>query len=677
MCDKMTKQYPKRPGTSGIPGLLYETKLLSLIYLRAIHDDNIEEFHLASNVDKLGSFNDICFKVKFKGNDKALAVFLQAKHREKNDSDLKLNQDAIVEYFNTYLEVRRKFNPNNKDVLFNGKPGETECLFVTYTNAKGEKNISTYKGSFCKHLNDLIKMVEPGYQPSHNDKDVELLCEILLKEQMKVLAQQMAKCIFGELNDNEMLMQDELVLRYHVILSQKAFDISEIQPEGHRNLSFRDEFFDIDEEYLRIFKDELCTEIIKRRNLTISQPIAVTESLQKKVGSQVIFENGKFVLVDRNAPDNIMLILDKINESQESIRKTVEVAVKDCTTLQKYKVPTSFGNKDLIIKGNDKQIRKILNDLTFKIVRFIELSAPSNIVTIDNSFGVDFLQLSNGIASAVGNLFVFDETTKLMKINNNYKSLGNLSKDLCHKLKKKVDNLQEYRFDVKAELFPKLSIAIDGYSKIIVSHILSKHLFFTSQCNEKELEDTLIYEINNNLDDDVQHVKVTSDAVYYKYHDEIQRWSMESDVGMGTYLDKEGPIYKDAVKHATKLPLLGVLNVIQIIKYKNKTFRKDAVIATQFDDPPTGTIIVTRNIELTVTKIIKHFNNKNIAVLDLEYVLNLSARDDQTLRRELMKKDEIKTLIVIFNKAQINHKLKNIASSLRGNNVIIVTDQNC
>lgn len=684
------KKYPKRSGTSGIRGHLYETKLLSLIYFRAIHNDRIEEFHLATNVDKLGSFDDICFRAKVKGIDRPLTVFIQAKHRENNAiSALNLKSD-LATYFNSYLEIQRKFKPKSGNVLFDGTFCETECLFVIYTTAKVDHLTTKYEGIFCEHLNALLRTGEPDSQPIHGYISEELY-EIVLEEQMTALARPMAKCIFGEFNDIQMLMQDEHVLRYHVILAQKAFDVSENQTGGHRVARLKQDFFHINERFLRLFKEELWTEIFKRRKLNSvimdrllhEFGLAVcdvldSENVNKQVACNVTYKNRKFEFLDKTISDHHKLLLDKINESKETIQKTIELAVKEYLPSLEFKVPTSFGNKDLTIKGGDQKIERKLKDLSSKIVALIKQAGPDNIVLIDESMGTGFLQLSGGIASAVGNLLVYDDISKLMKFNDNFESLGKLAKKLFDRLNSEIKNLYEYKFNIKVKIFPKLSFTTDEYTKNILSDFSKMLVFYTSQSNEDRVETTLIYEINNSLSDDIQNGEITSDAIFLKYHDEIQKWWMEPKAG--EYLTKEGSKYEKAVKQTSTQPLINVLNMMQKIINKNNTFSEDAENSIKLECMPTGTVIVTDNSVLTIAKLTRYLINKDCVVLDLKYIFNLSARDDKTLRRELTNTDAVKTVIVVFDKSLIttisSNKLENIANSIKNRKVIIITDLN-
>ncbi|KAL1377893.1 hypothetical protein pipiens_015947 [Culex pipiens pipiens] len=81
--------YPKRSGTSGFCGQLYETKLLTLILFRALKRKDIAEFYLGSNVDGLGALDDVVFWFR-DIYGKTRMQFIQAKHRDDPDKDGKL-----------------------------------------------------------------------------------------------------------------------------------------------------------------------------------------------------------------------------------------------------------------------------------------------------------------------------------------------------------------------------------------------------------------------------------------------------------------------------------------------------------------------------------------------------------------------------------------------------------
>lgn len=494
----ITLEHAKRSRTTGILRQLYETKLLSLIYFRAIHDDNIQEVYLASIDNKIGveegTFDDICFRAKVKDNNKPLAVFIQVKHSEKNPV-LSLEEKDFVGYFKSYLEIRRKFEQNNRDAMFKEVYRKTRCYCVIHTNAKLDQKFETVPFK-DETLNSLLRTDgKNGLLLSSNYYSKFDLSKIVLKEQVTALAQTMANHIFTDPNYS-LLMRNYLVKRYHVVLARNIFDISEVISGNYRIARFRNDFFDIKEELLRLFKDELCTEILKRRQYTsspkefnLSPKTTDVKEIYKAIGSFVIYRNGKFQFLDTILPPCAAVpFLCKVNESDETIRETLELAVKECLPTLEFKVPASFGNKDLTIDGNQQEVKMKLNVLTHNIVKLFESAEPmypNYCVIIDKTIDENILQL-NGIAtlaSAVGNLLVSDDNGNL-KFNTNYKSLGELAKRLYRKLGSKVDYLCEYRFKDTIDIFPALSFRLNFKNGCSLEHeFYSSLVFYTSQCN--------------------------------------------------------------------------------------------------------------------------------------------------------------------------------------------------
>ncbi|KAJ8733518.1 hypothetical protein PYW08_001816 [Mythimna loreyi] len=687
-----SKRYKKRPGTFGIQGHLYETKLLSLIYFRALHDDNIQKFYLATNVDKLGSFDDICFRVKVNQIEKPLTVLIQAKHRE-NDTVLKLNSKSdLIKHFNSYLKVRNKFKPNNEDVLFDGEYSDTECLFVIYTTAKSDESAQKYKSDSATFLNALIgtEVLGSSLQPLDDSKHAELN-QLLLEEELLTLARLIAKCMYGDLL---MLNVEDVVLRYHAILAQKVFDVSSEHSEGFRDARLRQDFFDINEETVQTFKEKLCTEILKRRKFLsdISSSLPNDEYLAgcsitdiynqyQKVKHLIIYEDRKFKFVDKIRSAPYKSFLDKINESQDTIQKILEIAIKQSLPSPTFKVPAWFGNKDLTIRGGDRKTERKLIDLTSKLIRLIEKSRPNNIIIIDESLGKAFLQLSGGIASAVGNLLVFDEDSNMLKFNDNRKLLGELAGKLFDHLTSKIEYLYEYRFDVRVKIFPKLSFDADEYTKNIIRDFSNKLLFYTSQAKEAKVETMTIDEIKKKMchDDDVHTSNIKSNTIFHFYHDAIQKWWMKKE---GEYLTKESSLYKNAEKDVLSQSFTGLINMMQRVKIKKYTFTEDAVNSIKLDEQLSGTVILSKNIRLTVAKLVNHLIKKSCIVLDMQYILNMNIEYTETLQKELIDLNQENILIYACDKAIFGAKYDEsriicITKSIKTKTVIIIlNDQN-
>ncbi|KAJ8705720.1 hypothetical protein PYW08_012766 [Mythimna loreyi] len=680
-----SKMYAKRTGTSGIQGQLYETKLISLIYFRMTHDDSIKQFSLATNRDDIGEFDDICFRADVKGFDKPLAVFIQAKHRE-NDKLLTFTSETdLAKYFSSYLKIRSTFSPSCKDMIFEGKFDDTECFFVMYTTARGEPNNKVYEGTYAEYLNELIGTGGRCTQPSYTDDDLDLLCKILIKEQITTLAKQLAKFICEESNC-EMSMNNDIMLRYHVILAQNVLDVSEMQPEGHRIASFRQDFFMNSDEFIVLIKHILCLEVLKNRKTKnneaqslllkfLSEPSDVT-TLSELLGSVLTYRNNKLELADESMPDDLKRQLDKTNVSQSSVYGAAELAAKDYLLSLKLKVPASFGNKDLTIRGNNKKIEKRLSYLTTKILEILQQSKSDRIVTIDESLGDGFLQLNGGIASAVGNILVFDETSSLLKFTDNCESLGNLAKTLYETLSVKIENLHEYKFNVNVKNFPKLSLERGEYDASLVRDFYNKLLFYTNQANQNDVGKILREEIKNQPHYDDHDFKLRSELIFLKYHDEIQRlWMMPKE---GTYLTEKSKVFEKAVANAMSAPIIGVLKYMHYIKNKVLTFNETCMNLFALHGQIIGAIIASVNCALTVAKLEQYLGTKDFIVLDLEYILQLPLKSHNTLCKELKHTAKENIFIVVCNKSDLEDtvlRLESIAKSINNKQIIVVTNK--
>ncbi|KAJ8705784.1 hypothetical protein PYW08_012830 [Mythimna loreyi] len=489
--------YKKRDGTSGIRGQLYETKLISLIHYRTKFDDSIKDYNLATNVSDIGTFDDVCIraKIKVKTGNKAVAVFIQAKHREGDKVQLTLNsKNDLAKWFSSYLSIRRLFKPINKDVLFKGNFQEIECFFIMYTTAKADPNSKEFKSDLADKLNSWIGTGDKGLQPNHKDDDIVFLCEIIMKEQFATLAVQLAKFLSDNAKDDEesnddkktddpiLSMNDELLLLYHVILVKKVLDVSEIkfknEEEEHRVASFRTDFFTSDDEYVTLFKDTLFIEMLKKRKLKETdlnkllsklfiKPLDITV-LSSLIGNVVTFNDKKSKLefVSKSMSEDLKRQLEKVDVLHSQINEAIEFAAKGMLETREFKVPAAFGNKDLTIRGKEDNaepsvyIASVIASLKNKLVDLIETSSTENIIVIDESIGKEFLNANAGLSGTIGNLLVPDENSKYLKFADNVVS-GELAKRLYTEVQSAVPSLHDYKFHIKIKTFPKLTFECD------------------------------------------------------------------------------------------------------------------------------------------------------------------------------------------------------------------------
>ncbi|KAJ8729639.1 hypothetical protein PYW08_001220 [Mythimna loreyi] len=683
---KTCTMYSKRKGTSGICGQLYESKLISLLYFRALRDTRILDFQLASNVDNIGAFDDICFRASIEGLNKPVLVFIQAKHKENENKTLK---NDLSTYFVSYLKIRHAFKSNNNDLLLKGSFDETKCLFVIYTTARDEfskdSEVESYTSSILK---DLIGTPRGTVkQPYKNETNTEFLTEIIIKEQVTSLAERIAKLILGEGN-SQMMLTDDLIMRYHVILGQKVFDISDIKPNGQRIALFRNEFFNTNEEYLVIFKDILFRDILKNRKIKhddikhlLSEFLSVPTDairLSRLIGTVITYNNGQLKLVKEYSED-INELLDRVVIPQSIVNEAVALAARDILLSRNFNVPAAFGNKDLTLCGTDAKKEGRLKYLSSKIIDLLHQHESSNIVTIDDSLEKGLLHLNGGIAGAVGNIFVLDDETKLMKITDNWDLLGDLAKNLCTKIHEKCHNLHEYRFSFKIYKFPKLSFDCNQFEENIAKDFLQKLLFYSNQADENSVELILRNEIECYQRCHPNHFKANTDVIFAKYHDIIQNWWKQPN--QAPYLTQEPDLFKHAINNIIRDPLMSSLNVTYMnkIKHCNYTFSKDVVESLSLQDQLSNTItIITENSIMTVLKVVQYLMNNEHVILDFEYIVNLPESDRNALITELKNTDDDKVFVLLFEQipnSRNENDMLDILKAIEKNKAVVVTNE--
>lgn len=553
-------------------------------------------------------------------------------------------------------------------------------------------------------LNDLIDTGGTAKQPNHRQEDIKVLCEVALKEQMVSLAEHIAKLVNDDRNFQS-LLNNEIVLQFHVILARDVVDVSEIQPAGHRVATFRPNFFNISEKYLTIFKDTLFKEILKNRKIKstnvntflteyLAEPTNATK-LSKVIGTVVKYNNG-LLEMRKQYTEYFTPQLKQVHVSQLTVNRALELAAREILLSPKLKlrVPSPFGNKDITLRGSDEKKKERIQWLATKItdllVKCESSNTESSIVTIDDSILKGLLELNGGIAGAIGSLFVLDDDTKLMKVTDNAKSLGTLAKQLFERLNEEIDsinkdksknklvsNLCEYKFSFKVSKFPRLLLEPSENEENFAKDFLNKLVIYSNQANEKSVEEKLKSEIDENLTlSDSSQAKI--DEMFLKYHNEIQNWWMQSKDA--SYLTKNSQIFEKATSYIIEDPLISSISVpyVRNLKRYNYTFSADAVESLNLQ-LSTISIIVAENSILSIAKVMQHFNYKDIIALDIEYIvkLKLSTKKRQALQRELTNTNK-KVIILVCEKIQDSEKerkyLKNLVEAVRSKKTIIIAN---
>ncbi|KAJ8704099.1 hypothetical protein PYW07_013393 [Mythimna separata] len=456
-----------------------------------------------------------------------------------------------------------------------------------------------------------------------DDEDLKML-----KDQVTVLAQVVGQFICKD--DDSILPMNDVILRYHVLMALKVFQVSEIQyvneDDEHRLASFRQEFFESDEEFVVLLKKALYNEVLRIRQL---------------------------------------------NENK------IDLAVYEILSSRQFKVPTAFGNKDLTITIKKSKTERRLDHLKSKISELIAKSGADRVVPLDESLGDGLLKLNGGIAGMIGNLLVLEENSKLMKFTDNWEALEELSKRLFIKLQSEIENLHEYKFNATVTKFPKLSFQRNEEDENLAKDFLKKLLFFTNQANEKGVEKFLKDEIEDHQCLKVNNVPVSVDTIFVQYHDLIQRWWMLKEA---PYLTKQSKHYEDALALIRDKPLLSSISKEYMKKIKNNTdytFSEKVLSNSKLKDHPPATVVVTESSALTVTKMVQSMKNVDHFVFDLEYILDLQAEDYNTVSMELKNTKENKIIIIVCNNINKNgtKRLENIANVLENKRTIFVIKQ--
>ncbi|KAF9818471.1 hypothetical protein SFRURICE_016213 [Spodoptera frugiperda] len=356
-------------------------------------------------------------------------------------------------------------------------------------------------GDIAKQLFSELQSAIPNLQDFKFNVDVETFPVLsfekidLIEDDISALATTIGTFL-NKNTDSVMPTTDNILRRYHVALTHKVLDISEIMGEdddAYRLATFQQDFFESEEDPLVLFKRHLYAEVLRGRNL---------------------HEN-------------------ELEGSLEQPQSVVDEAAKKLLMNREFKVSTAFGNKDIKLKKSKAEKR--LDHLKMKLCELMSKSSDDKVVTIEKSLGEGFLKLTGGIAGIVGNILVLDQDTHLFRFTDNWESLEDTSKRL-------------------------------GDDEKVAKDFLNRLLFYTNQADERGVEKRLKDEIEDHQCLNVDSIKVTADAIFLQYHDQIQQWWMLKEA---EYLTKKSSHYEDALKLIVDKPLLSVFSKMYAMKMGN------------------------------------------------------------------------------------------------------------
>ncbi|KAJ0172465.1 hypothetical protein K1T71_011604 [Dendrolimus kikuchii] len=393
--------YNKRSGTSGVTGQLYETKILSLVMLKASTDEDIQHFYLGTNINGIGAFDDLCFRYKLNDYDKDILVLLQAKHRDDPESrKLTINDIrnisgdfGLPKYLDSYLKIKAKFNNKNDDPMFAGDFSDVECSCILYTPSKDmlDDSFKSFKEQSCK-VNELLNTyIDEGrmmniksnhiFQFKYSDVDIEFLTKFMIEEKIKNLGVTLMDFVVNNGKFSNMLT-DELIRTYHVVLAQKVIDVSSKAPSGmFRNGRFRPDFFYTYERYVTILRESCYRELVTTHAKTLKLRKKETKKLLQqmkdspcgstlsKLFGTVLTHNeklNKLELIEENMKSfkqedvtQFKEYLKDIQFNESILNEAIETICKDELVKKEFKLPNSFGNFDMTIRsGGSKDNKK-------------------------------------------------------------------------------------------------------------------------------------------------------------------------------------------------------------------------------------------------------------------------------------------------------------------------------
>ncbi|KAF9410028.1 hypothetical protein HW555_010779 [Spodoptera exigua] len=243
---------------------------------------------------------------------------------------------------------------------------------------------------------------------------------------------------------------------------------------------------------------------------------------------------------------------------------------------------------------------------------------------------------TKGIGGTVGNLLQYDKQTQTFAFNTNESALGKNSQYMLKEIKELLkDDLANYRFNVKMNSFPRTCFDPNENDKELAKEYLSKLWFYTNQAKEDEVEDKVKAEIdahyNANKNENQCLFRVHSDAIFLRFHDEIQKWWKSQS--RARYLTKTDCIFDEAKKDIVDRPVLTVLNIMSIRSLKKLAvqFNKNAIKAMNLDELIEKNKIInvtTDAVVLTAAKIMQLVENQNDEEITVN---NLNDIDDKVV----------------------------------------------
>ncbi|CAB3245436.1 unnamed protein product [Arctia plantaginis] len=702
--------YQKRLGTSGVEGQFYETKLIALVMLRLLNDDRVADFCLATNMNKMGAFDDICVKVSVVGREQPLTLFIQLKHKIHDDAFLTINDSKtdLIKYVDSFVTITNKIcSQKDRDYFFDKNIYKTDSIFILYTNAEFKVTNSALKSEdlftkFVRNDDSLINQllvtgdsVGRGLRPS--ERLVLDIAESKLEEDLTLLAERFATYLCDKTKQAH-IMNDEYLQQYHVVLTRHVLEVGDIQTDKAdlkwRTLSFRHEFFESQHKPVALFRHNLFQQILKKHPKTKCRGTDSTSteaSVDDLIASFLLHKSAAALSpliathIATNEDGSLQFLIDRPDSDVEQLS---QMTVSPQTTAEAYlralrlNVPVGFGNIDMVLSGGPKKVEKRLIYLVTGILglcqRYKRVESLK-VVTIDDTVDGGLLTHGGGLASGIGNVLTWDESTAMLMFADCYTPNQSNAETLYKKLKEKMDgmdHLSSYRFEVKTTKLPKLRFDCTDTAR----QFISKLVIYDKQSNQFQVEKHLKDEIQNLLYKKANHSALQCRSVFLHYHDEVVNWWMRQS---GTYLNKASNLYELAINNIKAEPQISALHTtfhVNSSRYSGYSFNESTPKWLTLLQLSPQMFIVTETVALTSMKAMQCLRNlssiNKYAVLDIECVANLPMADFCSLQAELRKTEKV--LLIVWrntDSSAVSHAtLQAIAQATAHKQIVMVTD---
>lgn len=574
----LKQTYKKRSGTSGVTGQLYETKLLSLILHRALKDKDIKEFCLGTNLDSIGAFDDICFKIKL--DHKCVIAFIQAKHRDEprknaiTDYDLANDKSdfCLKKYFESYIRIKEKFQRKTQnDLMFIDSLEDIECCLIIYTPAENKITRKKYARSNIEHkkIKEILstRHEDDIFQIQYDDDDINLLSGDLIGEQLNLISKALIDCIVPCTKEQGADINIEIIKKHIWFLIPNVIVNCDQNPD---EWTINEEMLLSSNQLLIKFRDIFCEQLLLFRpqlthnesesflaNFCMSDNLNI-QYLSKIVGDIVIF----------NRKTNKLELVDKVPNIFEKYRSRINN-----------------------LQISQAIVREAIYQEGKKIMLSVRLKLPSTLCIA--------------------------------------KSIGSVNNSVC-----------------------KSNIFIEQTN--IARQFLDNLFFYTKEAKQNEVENILKHDIHNYYNNNFNNImnRVHSEALFFKLHDKIQKWSMLQ--GNVFYLTEKCDFLVKSIKDLVDNLCLTTIDINfthDVNKY-NIDFKSETVNILKLQLQRSSwnvALIFTDILLLTSIKLVQCLKEDKRIIINLEAILNLGIEENQILFEEIRTVD-VKTLVLVVNR---------------------------